>query len=133
MSVLMVLNIILGAILLMMVGNVLYTFILGKTTAKLLTDDEFKEGMRKAQVIDVREKDSFDAGHILGARNVPSSQLKTGMQSIRKDQPVYLYDQRRSTSLRVARKLKKAGYQELYVLKEGYDNWTGKIKKKNTI
>ncbi|MBL1227369.1 rhodanese-like domain-containing protein [Enterococcus sp. BWR-S5] len=130
MSVLLVINIVLGAILLVMAGNMLYTFILGKTSATMLTEEEFREGMRKAQVIDVREKDVFDGGHILGARSVPYSMLKTSMQSIRKDQPVYLYDQRHSTSVRVARKLKKAGYTNIYVLKNGYDNWTGKIKKK---
>ena len=32
--------------------------------------------MRKAQVIDVREKDTFDAGHILGARSMPYNMLK---------------------------------------------------------
>lgn len=130
MSVLLVINIVLGAILLVMAGNMLYTFILGRTSAKLVTEEEFREGMRKAQVIDVREKDAFDGGHILGARSLPYSMLKTNMQSLRKDQPVYLYDQRHSTSVRVARKLKKAGYTDIYVLKNGYDNWTGKIKKK---
>ncbi|MBP1048172.1 rhodanese-like domain-containing protein [Enterococcus sp. BWM-S5] len=130
MSVLLVINIVLGAILLVMAGNMLYTFILGKTAAKMMTEEEFREGMRKAQVIDVREKNEFDGSHILGARNIPYSMLKTSMQSIRKDQPVYLYDQRHSTSVRVARKLKKAGYTDIYVLKNGFDNWTGKIKKK---
>lgn len=130
MSVLFVINIILVIVLLFMAGNMLYTFILGRTAATLLTEEEFREGMRKAQVLDVREKDAFDGGHILGARSMPSSMLKTSMQSIRKDQPVYLYDQRHSTSVRVARKLKKAGYTDIYVLKNGYDDWKGKIKKK---
>ncbi|MBL1230633.1 rhodanese-like domain-containing protein [Enterococcus sp. BWB1-3] len=133
MSGLLMLNIILGLVLLAMVGNTLYMYILGKRSAKLITEDEFREGMRKGQVIDVREKDAFDAGHILGARSLPYSMLKTSMQSLRKDQPIYLYDQKRSISIRTASKLKKAGYTDIYVLKDGYEGWTGKIKKKSTL
>ena len=33
---------------------------MAKRSATTLTEEEFREGMRKAQVIDVREKDVFD-------------------------------------------------------------------------
>ena len=62
-------------IVLAMVFNELYLKIMVKRSAKMLTEEEFKETMRKAQVIDVREKDTFDAGHIL-ARSMPYSMLK---------------------------------------------------------
>lgn len=35
---------------------------------KTLTEDQFREGYRKAQLIDVREPQEFEKGHILGAR-----------------------------------------------------------------
>ncbi|MFC3632848.1 rhodanese-like domain-containing protein [Enterococcus rivorum] len=111
--------------------NELYLRIMAKRSAKTLVEEEFKEGMRKAQVIDVREKDSFDAGHILGARSMPYSMLKTTMSSIRKDKPVYIYDQKKALSIRTANKLRKNGYKDLYILKGGYEGWTGKTKKKN--
>ena len=44
----------------------LYIYIQGRRSAKMLSEEEFKEGMRKAQVLDVRERDEFNAGHILG-------------------------------------------------------------------
>ena len=66
MSILWVINGILLVIVLAMVFNELYLKIMVKRSAKMLTEEEFKETMRKAQVIDVREKDTFDAGHILG-------------------------------------------------------------------
>ena len=102
MSILWVINGILLVIVLAMVFNELYLKIMVKRSAKMLTEEEFKETMRKAQVIDVREKDTFDAGHILGARSMPYSMLKTTIGSLRKDQPVYLYDQKKALSIRAA-------------------------------
>ncbi|MDA9472369.1 rhodanese-like domain-containing protein [Enterococcus sp. 5H] len=131
MNVLWIINLILITILLAMGGNELYLRIMAKRSAKTITEDEFKENMRKAQIIDVREKDSFDAGHILGARNMPYTMMKTTLNSIRKDQPVYIYDQKKSLSIRTANLLRKKGYTDLYILKGGYEGWTGKTKKKN--
>ncbi|WP_207695401.1 rhodanese family protein [Enterococcus sp. DIV0212c] len=131
MNVLWIINGILITILLAMGINELYLRIMAKRSAKTITEEEFKEGMRKAQIIDVREKDSFDAGHILGARNMPYTTIKTTLNSIRKDQPVYLYDQKKSLSIRTANQLRKNGYKDLYILKGGYEGWSGKTKKKN--
>lgn len=132
MSILWVINGILLVIVLAMVFNELYLKIMVKRSAKMLTEEEFKETMRKAQVIDVREKDTFDAGHILGARSMPYSMLKTTIGSLRKDQPVYLYDQKKTLSIRAANLLRKNGYTDIYILKGGYDGWTGKVKKRNS-
>ncbi|NSS28966.1 rhodanese-like domain-containing protein [Enterococcus faecalis] len=132
MSILWVINGILLVIVLAMVFNELYLKIMVKRSAKMLTEEEFKETMRKAQVIDVREKDTFDAGHILGARSMPYSMLKTTIGSLRKDQPVYLYDQKKALSIRAANLLRKNGYIDIYILKGGYDGWTGKVKKRNS-
>ncbi|WP_279259738.1 rhodanese-like domain-containing protein [Enterococcus faecalis] len=132
MSILWVINGILLVIVLAMVFNELYLKIMVKCSAKMLTEEEFKETMRKAQVIDVREKDTFDAGHILGARSMPYSMLKTTIGSLRKDQPVYLYDQKKALSIRAANLLRKNGYTDIYILKGGYDGWTGKVKKRNS-
>ena len=132
MSILWVINGILLVIVLAMVFNELYLKIMVKRSAKMLPEEEFKETMRKAQVIDVREKDTFDAGHILGARSMPYSMLKTTIGSLRKDQPVYLYDQKKALSIRAANLLRKNGYTDIYILKGGYDGWTGKVKKRNS-
>ena len=132
MSILWVINGILLVIVLAMVFNELYLKIMVKRSAKMLTEEEFKETMRKAQVIDVREKDTFDAGHLLGARSMPYSMLKTTIGSLRKDQPVYLYDQKKALSIRAANLLRKNGYTDIYILKGGYDGWTGKVKKRNS-
>lgn len=100
-----------------------------KNVAPVLSKEEFKEKMRKAQIVDVRSADDFDAGHILGARNIPYMQMKQRANELRKDQPVYLYDEKRILSARSAIILKKLGYQDLYILKGGYADWDGKIKR----
>lgn len=101
-----------------------------KNAAVELPQEDFSKRLRKVQLVDVREKDDFDAGHILGARNVPYSMLKQRITDFRKDQPIYLYDENQTISRRAALKLRKAGYTELYTLKGGYKKWTGKIKRK---
>ncbi|MFB3233711.1 rhodanese-like domain-containing protein, partial [Staphylococcus pseudintermedius] len=92
--------------------------------------EEFQEGIRKAQVIDLREKADYDYGHIIGARNIPMTMFRQRYQGLRKDQPIYLVDANGIASYRAARTLKKKGYTNLYMLKGGYKKWTGKIKSK---
>lgn len=104
-----------------------------KNAATALENDEFKQNMRKAQIVDVRGKDDFDAGHILGARNMPYMQMKQRAGELRNDQPIYLYDDKKTMSYRAALLLKKQGYNDLYVLKDGYEKWDGKIKRKKPI
>lgn len=95
-----------------------------------LTQDEFIQGYRKAQLIDLREPKEFEAGHILGARNIPLTQFKTRHKEIRPDLPVYLYCQNSGRSARAALQLKKKGYNQIYQLQGGFKTWTGKVKSK---
>lgn len=95
-----------------------------------LTEEQFREGYRKAQLIDVREPKEFDGGHILGARNIPLTQLRQRLIELRKDQPVYLYCQSGTRSIRAALLLNKKGYHDLNHLQGGFKKWTGKIKSK---
>ncbi|CAM2840091.1 rhodanese-like domain-containing protein [Levilactobacillus brevis] len=97
--------------------------------AKLIDEATFQEGQRKAQVVDLREKKDFDAGHILGARNIPYSTFKAYHTQLRADLPVYLYDQGKSLSTRAAILLGKEGYTDISILKTGYARWDGKTKK----
>ncbi|MCA1030710.1 rhodanese-like domain-containing protein [Bacillus timonensis] len=97
---------------------------------KTLTEEEFRAGYRKAQLIDVREPNEFEGGHILGARNIPLSQMKMRLKEIRQDQPVYLYCQNTLRSGRAAQMLRRKGYKDLNALKGGFKQWSGKIKAK---
>lgn len=118
--------IMLGAFLIYSVITWLYQ----RKIVKTLKEDEFRAGYRKAQLIDVREPNEFDAGHILGARNIPLSQMKMRMKEIRPDKPVYLYCQSGMRSGRAAQLLYKKGYKDLSHLEGGFKKWSGKVKAK---
>ncbi|EIA5044425.1 rhodanese-like domain-containing protein [Staphylococcus pseudintermedius] len=118
--------IVLALVIIWMVTN----FIINKRSVTELNQEEFQECIRKAQVIDLREKADYDYGHIIGARNIPMTMFRQRYQGLRKDQPIYLVDANGIASYRAARTLKKKGYTNLYMLKGGYKKWTGKIKSK---
>jgi rhodanese-related sulfurtransferase len=118
--------IILGAIITYSV----ITWFYQRRIVKTLTEDQFREGYRKAQLIDVREPNEFENGHILGARNIPLSQMKMRMKELRPDKPVYLYCQSGMRSARAAQFLHRKGYKDLSHLQGGFKKWTGKVKAK---
>lgn len=93
-----------------------------------LSNDDFKAGMRKAQIIDLREKEAFKRKHIDGARNLPYSMLKYQFGELRSDLPVYLYSDSQTITLRAARVLKKKGFANIKWLKDGFDRWDGRTK-----
>src|SRR5699024_9607688 len=80
-------------IIVAMVAVGIFRFFRNKANFNILSEEDFIKGYRKAQLIDVREPNEFDGGHILGARNIPVTQLKERLVEIRKDKPVYLYCQ----------------------------------------
>ncbi len=104
-----------------------------KNAATALDNEEFNRNLRRVQLIDVREKDDFDVGHILGARNIPFYEIKQRHVELRRDQPIYLYEYGSYTAYRAAIQLKKEGFEDLYVLKGGYEDWDGRVKKNKMI
>ncbi|HIS29648.1 MAG TPA: rhodanese-like domain-containing protein [Candidatus Avamphibacillus intestinigallinarum] len=117
-------------VLALLIIYTIYRTIKQRKYIHILTEDEFKKGYRKAQLIDVREPQEFENGHILGARNIPVTQMKQRLVEIRPDKEVYLYCQGSTRSNRAAELLHKKGYHHLYQLKGGFKKWNGKIKTK---
>lgn len=111
---------------------IVYIIIRAKKPSYLISLDqeEFKKEYRKAQLIDIREEKEFQTGYMLGARNIPLSQLKQRLAEIRPDKPVYLYCQNGTRCYQAAKILKKKrNCEELVMLKGGFRKWTGRVKK----
>jgi rhodanese-related sulfurtransferase len=78
-----------------------------------------------ALVLDLRNKDSFDAGHIGDARNVPAADLESQADSLKKwrDKNVITYDDGGSGGLKAARTLTKLGFTKVFNLAGGLNAW----------
>ncbi|MEA2404410.1 MAG: hypothetical protein QOE08_1057 [Thermoleophilaceae bacterium] len=63
-----------------------------------------------AQVIDIRDDDEHEAGHIAGSRHVPISQLSAEAGSIDRERPVVLYCRGGNRSPMAAEALRASGF-----------------------
>ena len=120
---------ILWAILLGMLAWMGFNYFRIRRAAKIVDNSEFETLIRQGQLIDLRDSSDFHRKHILGARNIPSQQLKSSINALRKDKPVLLYENSRGQRVtNAAIYLKKQGFSDIYILSYGLDSWTGKVK-----
>jgi rhodanese-related sulfurtransferase len=94
-----------------------------------ISDVQGAEGVRLinagAIVLDVRNREQFNSGHIINARNVESDQLDTKIETLKSDltKPIVVCCESGMSSGRVAGKLRKAGFTQVYNLKGGLSAW----------
>ena len=112
-------------IILYMLGN----WFMNKRAVTELEQNEFHKGLRKAQVIDVREKVDYDYGHINGARNIPISMFSQRYQVYVKINLFIFVMQTVSQGI-VQHVSLKNGYKDIYMLKGGYKNGQVRLKLK---
>ncbi len=65
-------------------------------------------------IIDVREKVEFEASHLIGAKNIPLSELRGRLEEIPKDKKVYLHCRSSQRSYNALKCLQGHGYKEVY-------------------
>lgn len=122
-------TLILWLLLLGIIGYYAWNYFSFRRMAKQVDNETFKDVMRQGQLIDLREPAAFRAKHILGARNFPAQQFDAAIKGLRKDKPVLIYENMRPQyRVSAVKKLKKAGFEDVYVLKDGIDYWDGKVK-----
>jgi hydroxyacylglutathione hydrolase len=78
---------------------------------------------RDALVIDVREKNEYDAGHITGAFNIPYGLLPEHMTDLPQDRPILLYCTSGTRSQIAASLLMKHGFRDFASLEGGIRAW----------
>jgi len=89
-----------------------------------LEADEFRKNMRRGQLIDVRPEGDYQKEKINGSRNYPKKQVFNNLYLLRTDQPIFLYGETDKGVVKsVGKKLKRKGYQPVYVLKGGLNAW----------
>lgn len=76
-----------------------------------------------ALVIDLRDDAAYQKGHIISAKNVLPANLLTYNKLPSKDKPVLLTCQSGYQSAALGRQLRKQGFEHVYYLAGGIDNW----------
>ncbi|PVZ83730.1 rhodanese-like domain-containing protein [Serratia sp. S1B] len=95
---------------------------IGRAQAVLMINKE------DAVVVDIRSRDDFRKGHIANAMNLTASEIKSGSfgeLEKHKTQPVIVVCANGTTSREPAENLSKAGFENVYTLKEGIAGWSG--------
>ncbi|MBS0351720.1 MAG: thiosulfate sulfurtransferase GlpE [Proteobacteria bacterium] len=74
-------------------------------------------------IIDVRDHESFEKGHIEGAIQLSVADMKIFCQKTAKTQPVLIYCYHGISSQAVAQHLQDQGFGAVYSLIGGYEKW----------
>jgi rhodanese-related sulfurtransferase len=119
--------VIIGVVALFIIFFVI-SFVQAKKASSILNAEEFKNNMRKGQLIDVRTKDEYNTGHINGARSMYMGTISREYRKLRHDQPVYIYCSNGKRSQRAAVYLLTKGYNQIYTLDKGLKSWTDPLK-----
>lgn len=81
-----------------------------------------------AVVVDLRQRDDFRKGHIAGAVNLLPGEIKAnnvGELEKRKSTPIIVVDGTGLQAQTPANELVKAGFEKVFVLKDGVSGWVG--------
>lgn len=93
----------------------------------VLSPNDFKSQVegKNVQLIDVRTPREFKSGHIKGAKNIDffSGRFNVEINTLKKDQPVYVYCRSGSRSQQTAKKLSNMQFKDIYDLKGGILNY----------
>lgn len=84
------------------------------------------EGKKSITLLDLRDRDSFEYEHIIGALCVPLMELADAENLLKgKDQEVVLYCDRSRCDIcpAAAEKLEQMGFNKVVILGEGFEDW----------
>ncbi len=114
-----------------LLGAVLFTTFKSLTSkVKVISRGEATRLINKedAVVVDLRQRDDFRKGHIAGSLNLLANDIKAnnvGELDKHKSKPVIVVDGSGMQAQEPANALIKAGFEQVFVLKEGIAGWSG--------
>lgn len=102
--------------------------------SRSLSLEAFEQKLRQTehpQILDVRSPKEFEENHLLGAINVVESNevdYRKKLETLKKEQPVFVYSINNGRSSVVARQLRERGFTQVYELPGGIAHWIGSGK-----
>lgn len=99
--------------------------------AETLSLEAFDQKLTKSvnpQILDVRSPAEFKENHLKGAVNFYAPDDDTfakGIKNLKKEMPVFVYSINNGRSTTVSKKLREAGFKEVYPLPGGLAHWIG--------
>ncbi|AIQ98798.1 rhodanese-like domain-containing protein [Pluralibacter gergoviae] len=114
-----------------LLAAVIVTSLKGLTSkVKVITRGEATRLINKedAVVVDLRQRDDFRKGHIASAINLLPTDIKAnnlGELEKHKDKPIIVVDGSGMQAQDPASALNKAGFERVFVLKDGVAGWSG--------
>jgi hydroxyacylglutathione hydrolase len=91
-----------------------------------MNSGELSEKLESANppvVLDVRERDEWEAGHIAGAVHIPLGQLTDRVAELERDRPLVLHCQSSGRSSIAASVLRAQGFNNVVNLSDGFTGW----------
>lgn len=96
-----------------------------KDESSLVTPKELSIVQEDITLIDVRTPGEFEQGHLENSVNIniAGSSFKEEVGKLDKSQPVYVYCKVGGRSAKAASMLREMGFEEVYDLEGGIQNW----------
>ncbi|MDY6946833.1 MAG: rhodanese-like domain-containing protein [Pseudomonadota bacterium] len=78
-----------------------------------------------ALLIDVRDSEAYQAGHIIEARHIAAAEIASRAESLKKfkEKPVIVYCDGGAASATAARQLRDSGFTKVVTLSGGLNSW----------
>jgi len=94
-------------------------------TAAISSQELIRLMNQGALVLDIRKPEEFAAGHVNGAKQLPSDQILTAGDNFKrfKEKPVVVYDESGSLAAAAVRQLNNQGFTKAFSLRGGFAGW----------
>jgi rhodanese-related sulfurtransferase len=82
----------------------------------------------KVEVIDVRTQEEFASGHIPGAKSLPLQEIESRMDELDKEKAYLIVCRSGNRSAQASEMLVKEGFQHIYNMAGGMNEWKGNVE-----
>ena len=84
-----------------------------------------KMNKEQAVILDTRDEDAYNNGHIINAMHFPPQELEKRIKKLNKykEKPIIVVCEGGHTSPKLARSLHKQGFEHVFCLKNGLSSW----------